>query len=98
MLPGTPNHEDIRKLLLENQKLLIDNNKLLRKMRRDAIIGFVFKIVWLVIALGVPFYLYFYYIQPHIGSIQEQASLFKQLTDSEFDPQSWSNIFNRGNQ
>lgn len=96
MLPETPSHEDIRQLLLENQKLLTENNKLLRKMRRDAVVGFIFRILWLAIIFGLPFYFYFYFIQPNLGSIQEQASLLKQLTGGDFDSESWFSFFNRG--
>jgi ABC-type Fe3+ transport system permease subunit len=94
MTPETPNHEDLRQLMLENQKLLVENNKLLKKMRRGAIIGFVFRILWLVIIFGLPFYLYLSFVQPNMGVIQEQASLLKQLTGSDFNPESWSSILN----
>ena len=93
MTPETPNHEDLRQLMLENQKLLVENNKLLKKMRRDAVIGFIFRILWLMIMFGLPFYLYLYFIQPNMGAIQEQASLLKQLTGGNLNPESWSSLF-----
>lgn len=91
-----PDHEELKRLLLENQKLLTDNNRLLRKMRRDAIVGVVFKLIWLALMIGLPFYLYFYFIEPTLGPLQEQMSLFKQLTGSDLDSGTWSSFFNRG--
>lgn len=94
MTPEIPNHEDLKQLMLENQKLLLENNKLLKKMRRDAVIGYVFRILWIVIIFGLPFYLYLYFIQPNIGSIQEQAGLLKQLTGDGLNLESWSSLLN----
>lgn len=94
MLPETPQddtHGELKELLLENQKLLTENNKLLRKIRRDAVIGFVFRILWLAVIFGLPFYLYFYFIEPNMQAIQEQMSLLEQITGSD----SWGSFFNK---
>ncbi len=62
----------IKKLLAENQRLIIENNTILRKMRRDAIIGHIFKVIWVFILLGVPLYLYFTYILPNWEDLKER--------------------------
>jgi hypothetical protein len=77
-------YEEIKKLLVENQRLLLENNQMLHKMRRSAFIGAFFRIVWFVIVISVPLYVYFYYIQPNLGSIKEKINNFEQLT-SESD-------------
>ncbi len=79
------NHEEIKNLLVENQRLLIENNQLLRKMRKSAIIGFVFRIIYLVIFMGVPIFVYFNYIEPNLATIKTKLDNFEQLTaESDF--------------
>lgn len=98
MPPESSNNEEIKQLLLENQKLLTENNKLLKKMRRDAVVGFIFRVLYIVIIFGLPFYFYLYFIQPNIGSIKEQVGLFQSLTGSGSDQGSWTSLFNKSPQ
>ncbi len=50
-------------------ELTEDNNRLLRKMRRGAIWGGIFKLIWLAILIGVPVYLYVTFLQPILGDV-----------------------------
>lgn len=69
-------HEEISQLLRENQaaleenkNLLQQNNQILRKMHRSAIIGFWFRIVWVLVLLGLPFLIYWYILQPLLETL-----------------------------
>jgi hypothetical protein len=74
------NHEEIKKLLVENQRLLIENNQLLNKMRRAAVLGSIFKFVWFLVILGLPVYMYLNYIAPNIDTIKENYSAFGEIS------------------
>lgn len=84
-MPPDINHEELKKLLVENQRLLIENNQLLNKMRRSAVISTIFRVIWFVIVLGLPVYAYFNYIQPNWENIKQKVDSLEQVTaDSEF--------------
>lgn len=61
--------ERLEKLLKETHDLAKENNKLLRRMERNALISFFFKIlIWLVI-LGVPIFFLSPYLTPLISAV-----------------------------
>jgi len=66
----------IRDLMLENQKLISENNQLLKKIRRDTIIGFWVKIVGFFILIGAPVAIYYYLIQPYFNSVNSSFQSF----------------------
>jgi len=69
----TPEQE---KDLKEALRLSKENNEILRKMRRSMLWNRVFKIVYLVIILGVTFGAY-YFVQPYLeGVLGSYQSLF----------------------
>jgi len=56
--------EELKQLLQENLEVTRENNDLLKKIRRDAMIGLAVKVVlWLVI-LGVPIFFVSTYLIP----------------------------------
>jgi len=65
------NGEDLKTLLKRNLELTQENNALLRKMRRSAIYGNIMKVVWLAIIIGLPVYIYYYFLQPYIVQLLE---------------------------
>ncbi len=65
--------DDLRSLLEENIRLAKDNNRLLRSMRRAAIIGFFGRVLFWVIILGVPAYLYLTYLAPVVSHVMAQG-------------------------
>ena len=77
---GQDNHTEIKELLKENQRLLIENNELLKKMRRSSVIAFVFRIVWLMVVIGVPIYIYFAYVQPNWEILKAKIDNLEQVT------------------
>ena len=50
-------------------KLVKENNKMLKKMRRNAFLGGVLKIIWIAIIIGVPVYLYVYFLAPVLDQV-----------------------------
>ena len=55
------------------------NNKLLRKIYRGQILSRVGRIIWLLIIIGVPAWLYFYYLKPLIGGLQDNLVNLENL-------------------
>ena len=60
---------DVKELLKKNLELTKENNKLLRKARRGALLGGLFKLVWVVIIIGVTIYAYFNFISPILDKV-----------------------------
>ncbi len=82
-------HEEIKKLLVENQRLLLENNQMLHKMRKSAFLGTVFRIIWLLFILGLPLYLYFAYIKPNMGNLIEKYSELEEMTQNSSVLREW---------
>lgn len=77
MLPEDNEHQQIKDLLLENQRLLGENNELLKKIRRNAVWAFWMRLVWTLILLGVPFVLYYFVIEPYFDSLGSSFQTFQ---------------------
>ena len=58
-----------QEMLEETYELAKSNNKMLRKMRRNAFIGGVFKLIIWVALLGIPIWIYFTFFQPVINDL-----------------------------
>lgn len=71
--------DDIRELLKENQRLLLENNTLLRRMRRNSIIGTVFRLLWLLFIVALLFYTYFNYIKPNWENLQAKIENLEKI-------------------
>lgn len=67
---------EIKYLLEKNTELLKENNMLLRKMYRNSVWGFWFRILWYVVLLGLPFALYFYVLEPYFTAMGASYSTF----------------------
>ncbi len=59
-------YEDREELLEQTYALAVENNKLLKKMRAGARWGFLFKLLFWIVMLGLPVWLYFTVLQPII--------------------------------
>lgn len=66
--------EDLKTLLEENLRLAKDNNRMLRAMRRAAFVGIIGRVIFWILILGVPAYLYVTYLAPIISSIIPQGA------------------------
>ena len=63
-------------------KLVKENNRLLRKMRRNAIIGNILRIIWWSVLIGLPIILYYYFLQPYVGQFMEAYQGFQGGVDN----------------
>ena len=70
-------NQDIRQLLLENQKLLADNNRMLKKLHHSSVISFWLKIFWIVLVIGLPFILYYYVVEPYFNAFGSSFDTFR---------------------
>ena len=64
----------LEELLKQNLELAKDNHKILKRMERNAIIGFVAKIVIWLIVLGVPIFLLSNYLAPIMEAVSHGAT------------------------
>ena len=84
-------HEEIKKLLVENQRLLLENNQMLHKMRRSAFLGTIFRIVWFLVILGVPVYLYFSYVKPNMDNLLGKYNALEEAAQNSTVFKDWYN-------
>ena len=75
-MPTENNDIEIRYILEQNTALLKENNLLLKKMHRNAVWGFWFKVLWYVLLLGLPFALYFYVLEPYFTALGSSYDTF----------------------
>ena len=62
--------DELKELVEEAVELSKENNKLLKRMRRDAVVGGILKfVVWLVLIVG-SFYLSAKFLEPYLGMLQ----------------------------
>jgi hypothetical protein len=71
-----PPSEDLRELL----RITKENNRLLHKMRRTAFWGSIIKtVLYLVLFVGVPFWLYATYLGP---TVEQTLKAYQQISGS----------------
>lgn len=72
--------DELKALVLENQRLLAENNALLKKMHKSAVRHFWFNIAWIVIFLGLPLLAFYKLAMPFYSSFEASGgSLNGQL-------------------
>ena len=64
-------------LLKENLKLTRENNKLLKKIRRGNIISAWLRLFLFLIIIGLPFFLYQYYLEDYVVEYQNMYNNLK---------------------
>ncbi len=77
-MDDTENHEELMRLLKENTALAQENNELLKKINRHNTITFWVRIVWFAVIVGMPFAVYFYFLQPYFEAFGANYELFRQ--------------------
>ena len=87
-------NNEIKALLRENQRLLVENNQLLRQMRKGTIIATIFRLIWFVIVIFIPLYIYFYYIAPNWENIKQQLENLEAMTAEMEGDNSWFESLN----
>jgi hypothetical protein len=76
--PEKNEHQILHELMVENQQLLKENNELLKKSLRRSTWAFIIRVILLLLFLGVPFALYYYFIEPYFHSVGESFSSLNQ--------------------
>jgi hypothetical protein len=75
-------HDELKALVVENQRLLTENNELLKKMHKSAVRHFWFNIAWIVIFLGLPLIAFYKLAMPMYQSFgSSPTNLSEQLKD-----------------
>ena len=76
-------HEELKALILENQRLLAENNEILKKMHRSTVRHFWLNVVWIIFLLGAPLILLYQFIMPMYESLggAESSSIGEQVKD-----------------
>jgi len=73
----TEDIEELKELVEKNIKLTEDTNRTVHKMRRSAIWGRVFQMVWWGVIIIVSGAAYYIYLQPYVGQIEDLYTQFK---------------------
>ena len=71
-------HNEILELLRENNKLAKEDHEMIKKMYRHGVIGFWMRMLWYGILIGLPFAVYFYFLQPYFEAFGSNYELFRQ--------------------
>lgn len=66
--------EDLKELLEETLEVSKENNKLLKRMRRDALIGGILKFLIWVVLIVASFYLSAKLLEPYLGTLQSMQN------------------------
>ena len=77
MPPSGEEYKEIGRLIRENHNLLKQNNEILHKLHRHNVIGFVLKVVWFAVLIGLPFVLYVYFVEPNVSEMQSSYKTFR---------------------
>ena len=73
----TEEHSEIQESIHENTKLLKENNKLLRRLHRSNMIALLVQILWYALLIGLPFALYFYFLEPYFEAFGSSFETFQ---------------------
>ena len=63
--------EELRELVEKNIEVTEDTNRTIHKLRRSALWGFFFQIVWWLSIAGITGFAYYYFVQPQVDRIKE---------------------------
>jgi len=75
-MPPSYDYLELKRLMDTNATLLKENNELLKKIHRNGLIGFWFRIVWYTLLIGLPFALYFYVLEPYFTTLGASYETF----------------------
>ena len=62
--------DDVHELIKQNKLIIEENRVILKKMHRFAMISFWIHILWFIIIIGLPFYIYFTFLEPIFTSFE----------------------------
>lgn len=62
--------DELKRMMKENLALVRENNRLLKKIRKAAMYSTILTLIYWVIIIGVPMYLYFTVVRPYLTEFQ----------------------------
>ena len=65
---------ELKRMLLEIKSLSKENHRMLRAIRRDQWFGFIGKIVFWIIIVGLPIYAYQQYVRPIVSRFEATST------------------------
>lgn len=74
----TNEHDEMLRLLRDNVRLAEENNVILKKIHRNEMIGLTLRVVWYTVLIGLPFAVYFYFLEPYFEAFGANYDLFRQ--------------------
>lgn len=69
---------ETQELVQENIRLTRENNRLLKKLWRAEVFGFWSKVLFLAIMIGVPVFVYRYYLADYV---QDMQNMYQEIRD-----------------
>lgn len=70
-------HAFLRQLIERNTALLEENNKMVKQLYRWSIFNGVLRVLWYVVLIGLPFALYFYFLEPYFSAFGSSYETFE---------------------
>jgi hypothetical protein len=88
-MPVPQPHErgSLYEMLEENNHLIKENNRLLHKLHRAQLLAFWGRILFILIIIGAPFFLYQYFLKDYVGGVLETYSSFQENVEGLDDVQ-----------
>ena len=83
-------HGELKRLLRENITLAQENNLLLKKLHRNALWTFWVRILWYVLLIGLPFVVYFFFLEPYFQAFGSSIEIF---TNGMQEIPGWKQLF-----
>jgi hypothetical protein len=75
-MPPQTDHAELKRLLETNNRLIEENTKVVRRLYRWTVANMVWKLLWLVLLIGLPFALYFYVLEPYFAAFGSNYETF----------------------
>ena len=75
-MPPESDIEEIKRMIAHNTDVMEENNKLLKKIYRNEMFTFWFRMFWYVMLIGLPFALYFYVLEPYFTALGSSYDVF----------------------
>lgn len=75
-MPPQSEHAELKRLLELNNTLVAENTKLVKRMYRWTVANMVWKFLWVIILIGLPFALYFYILEPYFAAFGSNYETF----------------------
>ncbi|MCA9364005.1 hypothetical protein KC727_02195 [Candidatus Kaiserbacteria bacterium] len=70
-------HDELKRLIKRNTELLEQNHTLLKKLHRNSVIELVFRVLWYGLLIGLPFAVYFYFLEPYFDAVGANYETFR---------------------